>query len=153
MRYVNLTIIFVIILLIFSLSMAVYGLSDRALTKERDSPSDWIKEEQIRVLKDKVVIELNDATWASFTNTNSMDPFIDEDSHAIEIIPENQDDIHVGDVISYNSSFGQIIHRVIEKDVDEKGMYYIVQGDNNPLADPIKVRFNDVTGVVVAVIY
>ncbi|MBI2146640.1 signal peptidase I, partial [Candidatus Woesearchaeota archaeon] len=43
--------------------------------------------------------------------------------------------------------------RVIEKGVDDDGVYYLVKGDNNRFADPLKVRYADVVGVVVAVIY
>ncbi|OGZ62817.1 MAG: hypothetical protein A2639_01975 [Candidatus Staskawiczbacteria bacterium RIFCSPHIGHO2_01_FULL_34_27] len=82
-----------------------------------------------------------------------MDPFIDEDSHAIEIIPDSPGKIQVGDVISYKTSYGIIIHRVINKGEDNKGVYYLVQGDNNTIRDPFKVRFDEVQGVVVAVIY
>lgn len=122
-------------------------------TKEISSPSDWVKEDQIKVYEDKVVLEINNTIWASFTNTNSMDPFLDEDSHALEIIPQDENEINIGDIISYQTAYGVVIHRVIEKDVDEKGMYYLVKGDNNLFKDPFKVRFDEIKGVVVAIIY
>jgi signal peptidase I len=117
------------------------------------SPSDWVNEEQIKVYSDKIVLNVKNATWASFTDTNSMDPFIDETSNAIEILPARAEAINIGDVISYKTNYGIIIHRVIEKGIDKEGIYYIVKGDNNKLKDPIKVRFEDVKGVVIAVIY
>ena len=70
---------------------------------EKDSPGDWIKENQIKVYDNKIIIELKDAEWASFTDTNSMDPVLDETANAIEIIPKSTDGIHVGDIISYKS--------------------------------------------------
>jgi signal peptidase I len=120
---------------------------------EKLSPSNWVEENQIKVFSDKVIIQLENPTWAKFTNTNSMDPFIDENSHAIEITPKDAYSIHEGDVISYEIKNGQVIHRVINRGFDQDGVYYIVQGDNNSVADPNKVRFGDVVGVVVAVIY
>jgi len=122
---------------------------------EKDSPGDWIKEDQIKVYNDKVIINLKDAEWASFTNTNSMDPVLDEKANAIEIIPKSSDNIHVGDIISYNSDYadGTIIHRIIKIGSDEEGWYCIVKGNNNQSPDPGKIRFNQIKRVLVAIIY
>lgn len=117
------------------------------------SPGDWVGENQIKVFKNKVVLEIPQAHWATFTDTNSMDPFIDADAHAIEILPDDAEQIQVGDVIAYSSPYGTIIHRVIAKGVDDEGLFFIAKGDNNGEADPLKVRFADVRGVVVAVVY
>src|SRR3989338_4179631 len=141
------------------LSLGTLSLTDSQIPaavfggKELLSPGDWVHENQIQVFPNRVVITVPDATWAGFTNTNSMDPLLDEDSNAIEIKPQNPDSIAVGDVISYRTPYGTIIHRVIEKGMDENGVYYLVKGDNNRFADPLKVRYADVVGVVVAVIY
>ncbi len=141
------------------LSIVVFSFSDKQLPinflggTERSSPSNWINEEQIKVFKDQVILDIPGASWAKFTDTNSMDPFIDENSNAIEILPADPDSIEVGDVISYQTSYGVLIHRVIEKGKDENGFYYFVKGDNNTIRDPFQVRFEDVKGVVVAVVY
>ena len=141
------------------LLLAVFSLGERYIptsffsSTELDSPGDWIKEKQIKVYPNQVVINVNQPTWASFTNTNSMDPFIDETSNAIEIKPQSALDIKVGDVISYQTKSGIIIHRVVKIEQDKQGLYYLVKGDNNKLTDPTKVRFKEVVGVVVAVIY
>ena len=122
---------------------------------EKDSPGDWIKEDQIKVYNDRIIIDLKDAEWASFTNTNSMDPVLDETANAIEVIPKSNEGIHVGDIISYNSEYadGTIIHRIIKIDKDDKGWYCIVKGDNNQSPDPGKIRFNQIRRVLVAIIY
>lgn len=120
---------------------------------EKPSPSQWILEENISVFPSKVVIDVKNASWAGFTDTNSMDPFIDTGAHTIEVLPKDPDTINVGDVISYQSDSGIIIHRVIEKGYDENGLYFLVKGDNNNYPDPVKVRSADLKGVVVAVIY
>lgn len=117
------------------------------------SPDDHISEDQIRVYDDRVVLDVEDSVWSSFTDTNSMDPLLDAGANGIEIKPKFEDDIHVGDVISYQSGKGVVIHRVIEIGSDEEGIYYIVKGDNNPIADKEKVRFSAVQGILVAVVY
>ncbi len=121
--------------------------------QENSSPSDWVKEDQIQVHPQYVVLNVPGAQWAGFTDTNSMDPFIDETANAIEVMPADPNVIKVGDVISYQTSYGVLIHRVIGKGSDEQGIYYVVKGDNNRFRDPFKVRFDEVQGVVVAVIY
>ncbi|MBW2966889.1 hypothetical protein KY362_00220 [Candidatus Woesearchaeota archaeon] len=122
---------------------------------ERQSPSDHIKEDQIHVYKDRVVLDVQGATWAAFTDTNSMDPFFDETSNSIELSPESPDQINPGDIISYYSSVtgDLIVHRVISKGEDSQGVYYIVKGDNNTSQDPEKVRFEQVHGVLIGIIY
>lgn len=124
-------------------------------TDERASPNDWIKENQILVYNSQVILDLKNAEWATFTDTHSMEPVISSRANAIEIRPKTSDDIIVGDIISYNSEYsdGTIIHRVIEKNTDDKGVYFILKGDNNPYPDPGKVRFEQVQRVVVAIVY
>jgi len=120
---------------------------------ERISPQDHVKEEQITVLSDKVILNVKDASWTTFTDTNSMDPLLDIGSNGIEIKPETINDVKVGDVISYNSQYGLIIHRIVKTGFDEKGWYALAKGDNNPVQDPEKVRFGQIHGVLVAVVY
>lgn len=117
------------------------------------SPGDHISEEEIKVYGSEVVLDIENAYWSSFTDTNSMDPVLDVHANGIEIKPESEDDIHVGDMISYKTDSGFVIHRVIEIKSDNNGIYYVVKGDNNPFADPVKVRFADVQGILVAVVY
>ncbi len=117
------------------------------------SPGNWIQEENISVYSDKVIINISNPLWAKFSDTNSMDPFLDAESNAIEILPPDPELIKVGDVIAYQTVSGTVIHRVVEKKYDERGIYFRVKGDNNTLTDPLKVRYSDITGVVVAIIY
>ena len=122
---------------------------------DRPSPQDWIRQEQIHVYDDRVVIDIDNPEWAMFTDTDSMDPLIDINSNAIEIQPDSEDDVHVGDIVSYASGIidGYVIHRVIETGYDSKGWYAILKGDNNPEPDPEKVRFEQIQRVVVGIIY
>ncbi len=152
--WITLFVIIILIIALGGLSLTETQLPAALLGgQENSSPSDWVKEEQIQVYPQYVVLDIPGTKWAGFTDTNSMDPFIDETANAIEIRPSNPDAIQVGDVISYQTIYGILIHRVIEKGVDEAGMYYIVKGDNNRFSDPFKVRFDEVQGVVIAVIY
>ena len=123
--------------------------------KEAPSPKDRIPEDNIVVSDDKVVINLKNAEWASFTDTNSMDPILDSEANAIEIIPQSEDDIQVGDIVAYESEYaeGSIIHRIAQKEKDADGTYFVLKGDNNPANDPGKVRFSQIKRVVVAIIY
>lgn len=142
-------------IILIVLSLGVFSLVDKTILRsgEISSPSDWVKEEQIKVYHDKIILDVPNAIWSSFTDTNSMDPLIDVNSNAIEIKPENPEQIKVGDVISYQSPYGVLIHRVVEKGEDESGIYYLTKGDNNTFTDPSKIRFEEIEGVVVAVIY
>ncbi|MBN1377139.1 hypothetical protein JW949_02260 [Candidatus Woesearchaeota archaeon] len=121
---------------------------------ERASPSDTIKPEQILVYNDRVVIDIQDAFWAVFTDTNSMDPVIDVEANAIEIKPKFPEDVITGDIVAYTSNYGEgvFIHRVIEKGEDSNGYYFIVKGDNVERSTE-KIRFDDIVGKVVAIIY
>ena len=117
------------------------------------SPSDWVKEEQIKVYPNQIILNVKDATWATFTPTGSMKPILDEKTNALEIKPSSPNDIKLGDIIAYESPEGIIIHRVIEKNIDENGIYFLVKGDNNFSQDPTKIRFENIKGVVIAIIY
>jgi len=119
------------------------------------TPSDRIKENQIEVYSNRVVLDIKDPEWAMFTATGSMEPVLNENSHAIEVVPKSEDEIQVGDIVAYKSQYaeGTIIHRVVYKGNDEDGTYFVLKGDNNPTSDPGRVRFSQIKRVVVAIIY
>src|SRR3989344_2288306 len=132
------------------INKAIYKL----MTGEKLSPADHIKEDQIRIEDDQVIITIRNAKIARFADTNSMDPLLDEVSNAIQIVPNSPDQIYVGDIISYTSKNGDIIiHRVVKIDEDEEGMFYITQGDNNSSPDNEKIRFWQVRFITVGIIY
>ncbi len=130
-------------------------VSLKVTAKERDSPADRIKESQIHVYDNSVVIQVDNPEWSTFTDTNSMDPVIDNGANAIHVVPQSEDDLQVGDIVAYESQYanGTIIHRIIDKGIDEQGTYFIMKGDNNPTQDPGKVRFSQIKRVLVAIIY
>ena len=120
-----------------------------------ESPKDRIKAEDINIFKDHIIINISDygLRWASIKNTDSMLPVIDEGHHSIEVMPKNKDDIYIGDIISFKHNEKWIIHRVVEIKKDLNGIYYLTKGDNNKINDGNKVRFENITGVVVGIIY
>lgn len=120
---------------------------------ELPSPADRIKEDQILVYEDMIIIKLSNVSLARYADTNSMDPVIDKEATGIEIVPKSEDDIHIGDIIVYENSGELIVHRVIAINYDEKGKYFIVKGDNNPTQDPKKVRFQDIKYILVGILY
>ena len=133
-------------------------LDYRFLTRgnyERNSPMDRISEDQINVYDDKVVLDLQGATWATYADTNSMDPLFDTGANGIELPPKSAEDLRVGDVISFKdtSNEGLIVHRIIQIGEDEQGWFALTRGDNNLTTDPFKVRFKNIHGVLVGILY
>ncbi len=124
-----------------------------AQSPERISPQDWIKEQQIHVYNDKVILDIQNPEWAAFADTNSMDPVLDEQANAIEIVPSSPDQLQIGDIASYKDGDDTIIHRIIGKGKDDNGVFFIMKGDNNPEKDPGKIRFSQIQRMVVAIIY
>ncbi|MFC1801619.1 hypothetical protein ACFLZB_04100 [Nanoarchaeota archaeon] len=118
------------------------------------SPSDWVEEQQVHVYRDKVVLDMHDVMFSSFTDTNSMDPLLDAEANGLEIKPI-EGRLKVGDVISYNSNTynGVVIHRIIEISSDDSGDYYVVKGDNSLAEDDELVRFDQIEGVLVGILY
>ena len=82
-----------------------------------------------------------------------MDPMFDMGANGIEVEPKSAYDIKVGDVISYEYQGSVIAHRVLKIEEDNQGLYYITKGDNNIIKDPLKVRYSQVRGVLVGLIY
>jgi len=122
---------------------------------EANSPFNHVKQEQIHVYEDRIVIDIQGASWAEFTDTNSMDPVLDIEANSIEITPVSTDDVHIGDIISYKPEDfnGYLIHRVINVSEDSEGWYATVKGDNLTNPDPGRVRFEQIEGVLVGIIY
>ena len=110
-------------------------------SNEVKSPGDWIAEEQVMIGEENVVLEIEDATWSTFTDTNSMDPVIDKGSHAIKLVPKDDSELSIGDIVSYESPNGVIIHRIVDVREDDEGLFYVMKGDNNDNVDSQKVRF------------
>ncbi len=117
-----------------------------------EGPGDWVKEENIHVYENAIVIDIEGASLSRYAPTGSMKPLIDAGSNGIRIIPTNQEQINVGDIITFEKNNELIVHRVIEKGADEQGAYFITKGDKNNVTDG-KIRFKDIKYVTIAIIY
>lgn len=115
-------------------------------------PNDRLSQNDIEVYQDRIVIKLEDASISEYADTNSMLPVIDKGANGIRIQPKSEDDIKAGDIISFESEYGLIVHRVVEIGEDNEGKYFITKGDNNLLSDG-KVRFEQIRYLTVGVLY
>ncbi|MEK6925920.1 MAG: hypothetical protein AABW50_01435 [Nanoarchaeota archaeon] len=113
---------------------------------------DFIKEDKIHSNFTGVFFEIGNATFSRFEDSGSMGSWLGEDATSVEFKPRTEEDVHIGDVISFKQEGIFIVHRVIEKGIDSEGVYFVTRGDNNFLSDE-KIRFSDIEGVLVAVIY
>lgn len=116
------------------------------------APNDFIKEDQIEVFEDKIVIYVNNAGISRYADTGSMKPTLDEFSNGIRIVPEKPEDIHVGDIITFEEGKDLIIHRVIEIGKDSNGTYFITKGDNNNISDG-RIRFENIKYKTIGLIW
>lgn len=121
-------------------------------TYDRPSPSDWITEDQIIVEKDRVIIKIENALISRFADTKSMDPVLDSTSNGITIVATSKDQLHVGDLITFEIENKLVIHRIIEIGYDNEGWFCITKGDNNRYHDG-KVRFSQIRYITVGIIY
>lgn len=154
-QYLLLFMVFVTGILLGTVISVVDFASGLPASADVISPPDRIQENQIKVTDNYVLLNVKGAEWARFADTNSMDPFLDKGANALQLVPKDAADINVGDIISYRrgNSEQRIIHRVVYKSEDENGIYFIVKGDNNKVADPGKVRFEQIDRVLFAIIY
>lgn len=131
-------------------------IKEKKLTgEEMPSPVDRIKDSDVRVYSNRVTINIKNPSWRTYIDSNSMDPLIDEGTTTIEIKPKNADEIKIGDIIAYDVEGYDyaFVHRVIKTGSDQEGSYFITKGDNYYKEDPKKIRFSDVEGIVVGILY
>ena len=116
------------------------------------APSNWISEDNITVFDDYLVLRIANVTLSSYESTGSMEPLFNENANGIRVVPESADDIDVGDIVSFRSFDKLVVHRVIDKGVDENGVYFVVKGDGNFVRDG-KIRFEDIEYVTIGVLW
>lgn len=152
-------IVLVLILLINSF-LVIYlfkpGITSMAILDSEASlasPSNFIKENQIKADSEKIVIDINNSILSRYNSSQSMIPLLNKNSTGIGIRPDLENQINIGDIISYWSNEKMIVHRVVEKREDNQGVYFITKGDNNFNKDKQKIRFEDIDSVLIGVIY
>ncbi len=131
----------------FSLNNLGFNFNDN-----NSAPFDFVDESQIKVYDDKIVINVDGASVSRYAPTGSMKPVLDAGSNGIRIKPSSENDIHVGDIITFEQRSYLIVHRVIEIGTDEKGIYFITKGDNSGIADG-KIRFKDIKYITIGIIW
>lgn len=144
-----------LLVIVFFLALIYPVLSFTTLAKSRevDSPSDFLKDDDILILNSNVILNVKNAFLTKFADTNSMDPVLDENSNGIEV-PYTEDMVlNVGDIISFDYDGLTRIHRIVSIQKDDEGVYYLTQGDNAKNIDALKVRSSQIKGKLIGVIY
>jgi len=116
------------------------------------APIDRISEENIIVFGDSILIRIPNATISSYAPTDSMLPLLDKGANGIRISPKSEEEIQIGDIVSFKMRGVLVVHRVVEKGTDEKGVYFVTRGDNNSFNDE-KIRFSDIEYITIGVIW
>ena len=143
----------VLVSLVFSgtempLGLNVFGNYNKTLK----APGNWIKQQDISVYDNAIVINIENASLGKYASTGSMLPLLDENSCGIRIIPKSEQEINVGDIVTFEQNRKLIIHRVIEKGKDETGVWFITKGDNSEIADR-KIRFKDIRYITIGILW
>lgn len=116
------------------------------------SPSDNIKDSQIHVYENAIVIDIKNAGIGHYASTGSMLPVLNENSTGIRIQVNSENDIKAGDIITFKQDNNLIIHRVISKGKDNEGVYFITKGDNSPASDG-KIRLSQILYKTIGVLW
>lgn len=117
-----------------------------------DVPSDFVKDENVKIYEDKIVIEIEGARLSTYDSTGSMLPTLGKGVSGLTVEPKSADEIDVGDIVSFKRNGKLIVHRVVRKGIDGGGVYFVTKGDNSP-ADDGKIRFEDIERVLVGLVY
>jgi|SRR3989344_4849266 len=129
-----------------------FPISGDFYSADLSAPGNWVDFDNVLLFDDRVVIKIENASLSKYAATGSMIPIFDENANGIRIVPEDEDSINVGDIITFEKNDLLIVHRVIEIGIDSEGKYFITKGDNNLVAD-VKIRFEDIRYVTIGVIW
>ena len=148
-------------IIIISMVAVVLAVGSISVLKEyplagadnKATPLDRISYDSIHKTQDSISIDIENPVIVAIANTGSMKPTFDEGANLIEIVPKSESELHVGDIASYQRGSDVIVHRIIEIGADENGWYAVFKGDNNPTADPGKVRFEQIRRLGVGIVY
>ncbi|MBU4070322.1 MAG: signal peptidase I [Nanoarchaeota archaeon] len=116
------------------------------------APHDFVSPNDIEVYPEKIIINLKNYAISKYKDSGSMVPVLDDGANGVGITPKSEKDIHIGDIITFKQGNSFIVHRVIEKGIDDYGIFFITKGDNNDFDDG-KIRFSQIESVLVAIIY
>jgi signal peptidase I len=122
------------------------------LQENSNAPGDWIKENKIHVYANAVCIDVENVSLSNYAASGSMRPVLDSNSNGIRVVPRDESELKVGDIVSYEKDKDLIVHRIIEIGSDKKGKWFITKGDNNAGSDG-KIRFSDIKYVTIGMLY
>ena len=128
------------------------GINGMGTEAELEAPGNWIRESQVHVYDNALVIDIEYASLSRYAPTGSMKPVLDEYSNGIRIKPSGSEEVRVGDIVTFEQDAQLIVHRVIEKGEDEQGYWFITKGDNSPLSDG-KIRFEQIEYVTIGILF
>jgi len=124
----------------------------RLFSENISKPGDDIKEEDIIITDDEIILKIKDCSISRYADTGSMLPVLDENSNGIRIPVYSEKDINLGDIVTFKTKEGLIVHRVIEIGEDSEGWYIMTKGDNNSISDG-KIRFNQIKYKTIGVLW
>jgi signal peptidase I len=141
-----------------------FSVSSFIEQETESSPQDWIDGDSCYGLynikgKDYTLKMENIESSLFLTDvlpTGSMKPVLNGDSTVIYKKIDSVEFVDLGDIVIFGTEDQLIGHGVIEKDMDEKGLFLITKGDNNRVDDTFtfgKIRDEDIRGVVIGIIY
>jgi hypothetical protein len=133
-------------------SVSGFVVRDLGFGGEVSAPSDYVAEGDIFVFEDEIVLKISGASISSYLDSGSMVPVLDKGANGIRIVPTSEAQIEVGDIVSFRMGGILVVHRVIEKGLDEGGVYFVVKGDSNLVGEG-KIRFEDIEYLTVGIIY
>lgn len=118
------------------------------------TPKDRIKESQITVGEDYVLLKIDNPIWSSYENTHSMLPTLSEGHNGLYVKPEGDWDLQVGDIVAYESGKEIIVHRIVNIEQNADGeLTFTLKGDNNPVVDPEKIKYEQIQRVLIGMLY
>ncbi|HLD12212.1 MAG TPA: S26 family signal peptidase [Candidatus Nanoarchaeia archaeon] len=113
---------------------------------EQPSPQQRITLEDITQTTNDLTIHKPATLLVHYTNTNSMDPTLDENSIGIELPYTNQQ-LHEGDIISYDYEGQRLVHRI----QTINGNTLTLQGDNSNTSHTITDK--NIKGILIGILY
>ncbi len=152
-------IIFCLIIFIVSFTLGLLISNFKIITTGRvvdnigqiKMPSDYLKDNDFLVYDDKIILKIENAKISDY-ESSSMEPFLGKGVNGIVIIPKNENELEIGDIITYKKDEKLIVHRIIDKGKDENGMFFITRGDNSNTIDG-KIRFERIEHKLVGILY
>jgi len=86
------------------------------------------------------------------SDTNSMEPVIDQGHYAIFSPKRSKKDLIIGDIILMQKYQWHVMHRIVHISQDNQGWYCLTRGDNTVLLDT-KTRYKDIVGICRGMFY